>query len=175
MTNHEGIKREDENPWHRMSDEFTAFVGDGGYAADEVNEAYERLMDVAEAGLPTERVASLIAEMDRLKRSRYPITRFVELINAMRKLEVAVPAYYAYVDALPITEREKVTLKRIVERRRKGTVSLYVGDCVVATFDSLGDDEDQDVLAMELVGWLKVATAQHPATQREKYGFTFSD
>lgn len=122
MTNEgpKGIKF--ENPDDQETVLFRDFIKENNYTADQMREAYYRLVGVEEEGEPTSEVAAILGKMQEMVAKDFPLNRFAKLIEARQIYEDPLPVYNNYIESLKISEKEKGVLRSIVDRERNGEV-----------------------------------------------------
>lgn len=114
-----------ENPDDTETENFVKFIKENGYTADQMREAYYRLVGVSDEIEITPEVAAILSKMRGMTEKSFPLTnfpinRFATLVGTKEKFENMVPLYHKYVDALKISDVEKGILRSIIDNEREG-------------------------------------------------------
>lgn len=166
-----GGGKKPENPIDTMSDGFAEFINHPGYSADQVRAAYYRLVGVSVPADTDPVVETILAEMQRLEKEHFPINRFSEFIGTLQKIEDTVPAYFRFVESLPVTANEKSLLRSLANMERTGVLEIAVAGKLSTKISFQGEGWSPELRADELLHALKLATSQ--ITTGQSLEFTF--
>lgn len=161
-----------EDPTEKRSKKFVAFLRDGKYTADQIREAYYRLMKVSHATEEDSRVQEILTEMEKMVADRFPVNRFVQLIEMKQELEDSVGIFERYIEGLAISSNEKRMLSSIVKKRRNGELSFHIdGDRIARIKIETGENSDESI-ASELTRALRKCLEHVPEGIKYKFIFT---
>lgn len=163
--------RTPEDPFAKMADDFAEFVNRGKFSADQVSEAYYRLMGVSDRTDADAAITTILAEMQRLEREHLPASHFIKFARSLEKIEDSILAYTQYVESLPVTESEKQMLGSLVTEGRLGTLEVAVGDQVLAKIPILRRKGNQELMTRELLNALKWTMDRAQNGQTIKFAF----
>lgn len=79
--------KELKDPIKIMADDFAEFVNQHEFTADQVREAYYRLIGVSERTDTDPAIATLLAEMRLLEQQRFPVNRFAKIVGTLQGFE----------------------------------------------------------------------------------------
>jgi hypothetical protein len=156
----------------KLEDEFTLFICERGYSADQVWRAYERLLGDTVPDEADLAVDAILAEMQRLEKAHCPVSRFASVIDTFRRMENAVPDYLYFVSRLAATDGEKAMLRSLVQQLKPGKLVVTVDGRSVCTVEVRGLADGQVTVASEVVSALKRAKAAAEPGQLIAYTFT---
>lgn len=108
----------------KMFDELAEYIVNNNISSGEIEEAYFRLCGVTDSDSPSEVVTQLEERMQSMTERRFPLNRFVKLIETTGLVENGEKNFYAFVDGLDITIKEKEALKSIVLKKRSGGLTI---------------------------------------------------
>lgn len=162
-----------ENPDDFELEKFKNFLDENEYSADQIREAYIRLVGVSEEGVSSPEVEIILGRMNEMVENKFPLNRFAEIIENKQNFEDATILFSRYVDSLKISDKEKDVLRSIVEGRRSGEVNCLIEGEVFAEFKIKARDAEKRRLAMEVTEALKQIIGRIP--KNVNYEFTFSE
>lgn len=140
----------------------------------QLEKAYLSFYGVDEDAIEDPVVQQLRDEMDALSKKGFPINRFARMINVEQGLEKQEEEYLSYVNALPITEKEKQTLWSIVSKQREGEVKLFKNGNLIIGLD-IKQELARHIIAAQLLHLLKTHIAAIPPPDKLSIEFTPSD
>lgn len=152
---------------------FRNFIKENENTADQIREAYYRLVGVNEEVEPTSEVAAILGKMREMVERSFPLNRFAVLIESKQNYENAVPMYHEYIDGLRISENEKRVLGSIIDKGRSGEFTCLVDGEIVGEFEINVKDLGKAVAAVIIVQNIKKILENIPTGR--KYEFTFSE
>ncbi len=156
-----------------LSTKFVDYIEDNQITSKELRDAYYTLLDVIEEKQP-DRVQELVTYMNVMSKQGYPLNRFVETISQLESWEYAEADFAAYVDSLPITDKEKSLLKSIPEKSRNGEVTIALDDEHVANIKIENASKFEGFYLAFLEEIQKVLTKINPSPQN-KVSFWFEE
>jgi hypothetical protein len=166
----EDLPRTDDNI---MMVQFVDAMSAKGYRAMELEKGYLSFM----GALDKEEETAEILEIGELMRSMadrgFPINRFPEIISAKDDIEHEGELLLSLIDRLSISDKEKVMLRSIVEKRRSGTIDCYAGDRIIRSFEIDPKGKEEEDLLRELLS--EIARFLRDLPEGTPYQFTFSE
>lgn len=169
---HKTVKAE-ESPDDKEIRLFSKFVLDHKYTADQMREAYYRLVGVEEEGEPGQEVAAILDKMREMEERSVPLNRFASLVETKQNYEDAVPAYHDYVDTLKISDNEKRVLRSIVDRERSGEVVCMIDGESIAGFNVNVKDFGKETAVVKIAQAIEQILQRVP--QGKQYAFNFTE
>lgn len=171
----EGYKKTkaDESPDDKEVRLFSKFISDNKYTADQMREAYYRLVGVEEEGEPGTEVAVILSKMREMEERNVPLNRFATLVGTKQNYEDAVPAYHDYVDTLRISDNEKRVLRSIVDRERSGEVVCMIDGETIAGFNVNVKDFGKEIAGVKIARAIEQIIQRIP--QGKQYAFNFTE
>jgi len=163
--------RTPEDPIAKMADDFAEFINEGKFSADQVSEAYFRLMGVSERTDADLAITTILAEMQRLEREHLPVSHFIKFARSLKKIEDSVPAYMQYVESLPVTKSEKQMLCSLVTEQQNGELEITIGGEGVGKLRIQGRKDNPGLMANDLSSFIKQVKFWAPAGQSIKFTF----
>lgn len=165
--------RETENQDDFEVEKFKNFLDENEYSADQIREAYLRLVGVSEESEVSPEVDIILGRMSEMVENKFPLNRFAEIIEDKQNFEDAPILFFQYVDSLKISDKEKDVLRSVVDGRRSGEVNCLVGGEIFAEFKVRAKDAEKNRLAIEVTAALKKIIERIP--KNVNYEFTFSE
>lgn len=136
----------------RLMGEFVEFVKQGGYSAEQMEQAYYRLLDMADEDQQYDpAIEAIRAKMQAMVNDHFPLDRFVTLVDSKKRYENMVETYRKFVDALPLSQAEKEILVSVVDKQRSGELEVYVDNEDEQTIRIRGAEASQEALASHLM------------------------
>lgn len=134
--------------------DFQIFARNLKATSEEIEKAYFHLCGAQDGDVGNGVVKNLLDEMTRLSKEGFPINRFAKLVNTEQTLENGENEYLAYVNKLPITEKEKQVLWSIVSKERTGELALFKNDEMVTSFE-IDNNRAKHIIALQLTELVK--------------------
>ncbi len=167
-----------ENSDDGETDDFVGFIKEGGYTAEQMREAYYRLVGVSDEIETVPEVEAILNKMREMTGKsfplkNFPISRFATLIGTKKKFESAVPLYHKYIDALKISDVEKGILRSIIDNERDGEVTFLVDGKTVGYFGGSVKNLSKEIATIAMVEAIEKVIEKIP--KGKKYEITFSE
>ena len=172
MTNEGPRSIKFENPDDQETVLFRNFIEENNYTADQMREAYYRLVGVEEGGEPTPEVAAILSKMQEMVTKDFPLNRFATVIEENQDYEEAVPAYHKYVDSLEISDTEKEVLRSIIDKERSGEVVCMIEGETIGDFKIKVKDFEKEIAAMIITKSIERLLLEVPKGERYAFNFT---
>lgn len=173
MTNEGPRSIKFENPDDQETVLFRNFTEKNNYTADQIREAYYRLVGVEEGTEPTPEVAAILGKMQEMVAKNFPLNRFATVIEENQDYEEAVPTYHKYVDGLEISDNEKRVLRSIIDKERSGEVICMIGGKIIGDFKIKVKDFEKEIAAMLITKSIERLLLEVP--EGERYAFNFTE
>jgi hypothetical protein len=127
----ESIFKNEKNPFQEQTQEIIEAVREGNFNSAEFRIAYQMSLGLSEdeTSYPDkvdDKVRGLSAKLADMSKDGLPLTSIAGILKEIEERESVPDTYFALVDALAISDREKKLLYSIVEKKRNGT--LFVSD-----------------------------------------------
>jgi len=161
-----------EDPLEKQSKNFVAFLRKGNYTADQIREAYYRLVEVSDSQEKDIRVQEILTEMQKLVADHFPINRFVRIIEFKQDFEDSVKIFEQYVEDLEISFNEKKMLRSLVKKKRDGELVFHIEGEKMASIKIVIGGSSEEAVASELMGVIKECL-EH-VSEGQKYEFIFT-
>jgi hypothetical protein len=162
-----------EDPIDEETEVFKRFIKEHRCTADQMREAYYRLLGISENKTEIPNVGLIYTEMQRMVDNRFPLNRFASLIESRQDFEDAVPMYHNFVEGLDISDNEKKVLRSIIDREREGEIVCLVGNQIVAEFKVHTKSLGKSIAVAVILKNIRNILEQIP--RGKKYEFTFSE
>lgn len=172
---HEGRPKaaEVESPDDQEQEGFKDFIKENRYTADQMREAYERLVGVNDEEGPTPEVAAILGRMREMVERKFPLNRFASLIESKQNYEDAVPMYHQYIGGLRISDNEKRVLDSIIDKERNGEFTCLIDGRIAGEFEINVKDLGKAVATAIIIQSIEKILENIP--EGRKYEFTFSE
>lgn len=162
-----------ENPIDEEEAEFKKFIKEHACTADQIREAYYRLVGISENKAEIPQVDHILAEMQKMNDKGFPWSRFASLIGSRQDFEDAVPAYHEYIETLEIPETEKKVLFSIIDMEKDGEIACLVGNRIIGEFRVRTKKVGKSIAIAIIIRRIRTILEQIPKNKR--YEFTFSE
>jgi hypothetical protein len=153
----EGYISQSESDIQKMESDLVKQIEAQAYSKEEIQEAYFRVCGISDETKNSDRVDTLHSEMEKMTQNRFPLNRFKSLVEGLDVSRVGVESFNSFVSNLPVTEKEKLILRSIVEKRRSGILSILSRDkgttlmaCKISTPDNAEMEGFAGLLYIEL-------------------------
>jgi hypothetical protein len=149
---------------------FQIFAANLKATSAQLEKAYLSLCGVDETPIEDPVVQQLKDEMDTLSKKGFPINRFARMIEEEQRLEKHEEEYLRYVNALPITEKEKQVLWSIISKQREGKLELFKNGTLFATLE-VQQNRARHIIASQL--WLLLEAHVSKVSKTDKLSIAF--
>lgn len=111
----------------KMYKDLAEYIVNNHVTSDDIEESYFKLCGVVDENVVSnDTVNKLLAKMKSMTDQRFPLNRFVKLIETAQSVENGENDFYTFVDTLDVTIKEKNMLKSIVSMMRSGDMSISI-------------------------------------------------
>lgn len=122
-----GFRANQEAEDTKIEEAFCKFVIENNCTASELEKAYLQFCGAERESDESNKVSLLRVEMERLdKEFRFPLNRFVKIIESLGVLEGSVGEFEEYLTSLSLSGSEKGVLMSIVKEGRSGEIECLV-------------------------------------------------